>query len=95
MNPEPSGIGISALARGPTVTLRPQRRRRPPFTSGARNALKAAVDHARDRSADVVAEPDLLYSILNLARPDPAAELIDVLEIDRIAALEGLEQRKD
>ena len=81
------GIDATSLDRPRTISGR----RRPPFTSGARKVLKAAVDHAREETANVVTERDLLRSLLTLARPDPAAGLIDALDINRDEAIGKLE----
>ena len=58
-------------------------RRRPPFTSGARTLLKVTLDQARREKARRVQARHLLHALLSLKRPDPAAELLDALGVDR------------
>jgi ATP-dependent Clp protease ATP-binding subunit ClpA len=68
------------------VELTPSRaavRRRPPFTAGARSALARAVRLARVERQKRVAMRHIVLALLAARRPDPAAEVLDELGIDR------------
>lgn len=58
------------------------KRRLAPWTSGARTALGASVRATTARTRHH-APSHLLLALLDRDRPDPAADLIDALEIDR------------
>jgi ATP-dependent Clp protease ATP-binding subunit ClpA len=67
------GIDLPSMGRpAPVLT-----RRRPPFTSGAREVLHRAVRTARDEKAR-----HLLLGLPTRRRPDPAAGLLESLGID-------------
>ena len=70
---EPLGQGIvSSLGR-----------RLPPLTSGARAVLKCATGEARALGSGRLDATQLLLALLALQRPDPAAELLGALGVDR------------
>ena len=77
------GIEIDALGEGPPV---PFGRRLPPLTSGARTVFKRAIDEARPARNGRIGTTHFLLALLALRRPDPAAELLDALGVDRAAA---------
>jgi ATP-dependent Clp protease ATP-binding subunit ClpA len=77
------------------MTLRPRAersRRRPPLTSGAKAVLVRAVRLARAERARRVGMRHLLVALLGCRHPDPAAELLDALEVDRAEALRRAER---
>jgi len=57
-------------------------RRRPPFTSGAREVLKRSVEEARAVKSRHIEARHLLLGILTRERPDPAAELLAAAGVD-------------
>ena len=64
----------------------------PPLTSGARAVLKAAVGETRHAKTQSIETRHFLLALLALEHPDPAAELLQALGVDRsqvIARLEG------
>jgi ATP-dependent Clp protease ATP-binding subunit ClpA len=61
-------------------------RRRPPFTSGARNALVLSVAEARRARGRRIQARHLLLALLGKQRPDPAGQLLDALGVDAEAA---------
>ena len=75
------GIDLSSMGRPVPVLTR----RRPPFTSGAREVLHRAVLVARNEKAHRIQARHLLLGVLTRRRPDPAAELLDSLGIDAAA----------
>jgi ATP-dependent Clp protease ATP-binding subunit ClpA len=83
-----AAIGIDLGGRGLAPPVRT--RRRPPLTSGAREALKAGVEEARDGKYRHIQARHLLYALLTRQRPDPAATLLEALGVDRGAALRRL-----
>jgi ATP-dependent Clp protease ATP-binding subunit ClpA len=84
-----SAVGIDVGDIPPTPPM--ASRTRPGLTSGSRNVLKTAVQRAAGtRPRRRVTEADLLLAILALKPPDPAADLIDRLGIDRDAVRQQL-----
>jgi ATP-dependent Clp protease ATP-binding subunit ClpA len=84
-----AAVGVDATPAdlaAPTIRTR----RRPPFTAGARAALARGVRAARAAKARRVEPRHLLLGVLGCQRPDPAAELLDALGVDRAAARERL-----
>ncbi len=76
------GVEIDALGEGPPAPLG---RRLPPMTSGARAVFKRAIEEARRVNSGRVGAAHFLLALLSLRRPDPAAELLDALGVDRAA----------
>ena len=74
------GIEIQALGEGAPVSFG---RRLPPLTSGARAVFKRAIDEARPFRSGRIETTHFLLALLSLRRPDPAAELLDTLGVDR------------
>jgi ATP-dependent Clp protease ATP-binding subunit ClpA len=65
-------------------------RRLPPLTSGARAVLKGSIDAARPGHRRRISTTHFLFALLSLQRPDPAAELLDALGVDRAAVFARL-----
>lgn len=75
------GVDVSGMEL-PAI---PASRKRTPFSSAARGVLERAVrETARARSRRITPE-HLLVALLECEHPDPAAELLDQLDIDRTA----------
>jgi ATP-dependent Clp protease ATP-binding subunit ClpA len=91
-----SDLDVAALAAigfeagGIDAPLPVRSRRRPPFTSGAREVLKRGVDEARAVKAKHIEARHLLLGILTRERPDPAAELLAAMDVDIDGARERL-----
>ena len=81
------GIEIETLGEGPPVLFG---RRLPPLTSGARAVFKRAIDQARPFKSGRIGTTHFLLALLSLQRPDPAAELLDALRVDRAAVRKRL-----
>jgi ATP-dependent Clp protease ATP-binding subunit ClpA len=60
-------------------------RRLAPLTSGARAVLKRTIETARPTKTGRIESRHFLLALLECARPDPAAELLTVLDIDPAA----------
>ncbi|MBN1172579.1 MAG: hypothetical protein JXA67_10445 [Micromonosporaceae bacterium] len=80
------GVEIPAFDEGPVV--RPGRGL-PPLTSGAREVLQRAANEtpAKRRLLD---SSHVLLALLSLQLPDPAAELLEALGVDRAAVRRSL-----
>jgi ATP-dependent Clp protease ATP-binding subunit ClpA len=65
-------------------------RRLPPLTSGTKAVVKRVVAEARPVRRGRVDAAHFLLALLALQRPDPAAELLDALGIDRAAVRQRL-----
>jgi ATP-dependent Clp protease ATP-binding subunit ClpA len=76
------GVEIDGLGEGPPVSFG---RRLPPLTSGARTVFKRAIDKARPAKGGRIDTTHFLFALLSLQPPDPAAELLDALGVDRAA----------
>lgn len=77
------GRDLASPARG---------RRRPPFSSGARETLKMSVEAAQHDKGRYIEARHLLSAVLARQRPDPAAELLRALGVDTAAARDRLAQ---
>jgi ATP-dependent Clp protease ATP-binding subunit ClpA len=84
--------GIGFEAGGIDTPLPVRARRRPPFTSGAREVLKRSVDEARAMKSRHIEARHLLLGILTRERPDPAAELLAAMDVDVAGARERLKR---
>jgi hypothetical protein len=60
------------------------------MTSGARAVLTAAVEQTRRSKTSQIESRDLLLALLVRDCPDPAAELLTTLGVDRAQVREGL-----
>jgi ATP-dependent Clp protease ATP-binding subunit ClpA len=76
------GVEIDAVGQGSPVSFG---RQLPPLTSGARAVFKRAIDEARPFKSGRIDTTHFLLALLALQRPDPAAELLDALAVDRQA----------
>jgi ATP-dependent Clp protease ATP-binding subunit ClpA len=81
------GVDVSSLGEEAPASFG---RRLPPLTSTARAVLRRAADQARPRKRGRVDAGHFMLELLALERPDPAAELVDSLGIDRTAVRERL-----
>ena len=81
------GIQVEALGEGPPAAFG---RRFPPLTSGAQAVFKRAIDEARPSRSGRIDTTHFLLALLTLQRPDPAAELLDVLGVDPAAVRKRL-----
>jgi ATP-dependent Clp protease ATP-binding subunit ClpA len=84
-----AAVGVQAETLG-EVPSAPFGRRLPPLTSGAREVFKRALDAARPASTGRIDTAHFLLVLLSLRRPDPAAELLDALGVDRAAVRQRL-----
>lgn len=82
------GVDTHGIERPPV----PVSRKRTPFTSGARSVLPRALTEARRGAARRITPEHLLLAMLECERPDPAAELMDRLGVDRTAVRDRLRQ---
>ncbi len=80
------GIDASGVERTPI----PASSKRTPFTSGARSVLARAAREVRTARRRRIAPEHVLLALLACERPDPAAELISQLGVDRAATRERL-----
>ncbi len=76
-----SAVGVDVDHLGPPRVV--ANRRRPPFSSGARALLARGVAEARASRARRIETRHLLIAVLSCERPDPAAELMAALGVDR------------
>lgn len=76
------GVEVEALGEGTHSSFG---RGFPPLTSGARAAVKRAIDEARPFKSGRVDTTHFLLALLSLRRPDPAAELLAALGVDPAA----------
>jgi ATP-dependent Clp protease ATP-binding subunit ClpA len=93
-----ASLDVAALAAigfesdGVEDVLPVRSRRRPPFTSGAREVLKRSVDEARAVKSRHIEARHLLLGILTRERPDPAAELLAAMDVDVASARDRLKK---
>jgi len=81
------GIEIQALGEGAPVSFG---RGLPPLTSGARAVFRRAIDEGRPSRSGRIETTHFLLALLSLQRPDPAAELLDTLGVDRAVVRQRL-----
>jgi ATP-dependent Clp protease ATP-binding subunit ClpA len=82
------GLDVRGVERPPV----PRSHKRTPFTSGARSVLPRAVAEVRRTGGRRIAPEHLLLSLLDCEHPDPAAELMERLGIDRPVVRERVRQ---
>ena len=82
------GIDIHGAER-PAI---PASRKRTPFTSAARSVIPRALAEAKRASSRRITLEHLLLAILDSEQPDPAAEVLQQLGIDRPATRERIRQ---
>jgi len=80
------GIDVQGVERPPI----PASRKRTPFTSGARSVLPRALAEVKKAGSRRITPEHLLLAILDCERPDPVAELMEQLGIDRAAVRERI-----
>ncbi len=76
------GIVVGGLGQVPGPSFG---KRLPPLTSGARSVIGAAVDEARPFKTGRISTSHFLIALLGRQRPDPAAQLLEALGVDREA----------
>jgi ATP-dependent Clp protease ATP-binding subunit ClpA len=82
------GIDIHGVER-PTI---PASRKRTPFTSAARSVVPRSLAEAKKAGSRRISLEHLLLAIIDCERPDPAAEVLERLGIDRLAVRERIRQ---
>lgn len=82
------GIDVQGIERPPV----PASRKRTPFTSGARSVLPRALAEVKKAGSRRITPEHLMLAILDRELPDPAAELMEQLGIDRPAVRERIRQ---
>jgi ATP-dependent Clp protease ATP-binding subunit ClpA len=82
------GVNVDHLGDTPRPAYA---RRLLPLTSGARAVLKRAVDETRKAKTQRIEARDFLVALLERERPDPAAELLAALNVDRSQVRSRLE----
>ncbi|MFJ4919541.1 Clp protease N-terminal domain-containing protein [Streptomyces sp. NPDC088725] len=78
------GIDVRGIERPPI----PVSRKRTPFTSGARSVVPRALGEVKRSGSRRITPEHMLLAILDCEQPDPAAELMEHLGIDRAAVRE-------
>lgn len=78
------GVDVQGVERPPV----PASRKRTPLTSGARAVLTRALTETRKAGSRRIAAEHLLLALLDCEEPDPAADLMAQLGIDRAAVRE-------
>jgi ATP-dependent Clp protease ATP-binding subunit ClpA len=82
------GVNVAHLGDPPQPVYA---RRLPPLTSGARAVLKSTIDQTRHAQSKRIETRHLLLALLARERPDPAAELLQALGVDRSQVRNRLE----
>ena len=82
------GINVDHLGNPPPPVFA---RRLLPLTSGARAVLKRTVDETRKARSSRIEPSHFLLALLDRERPDPAAELLHALNVDRSQVRSRLE----
>jgi ATP-dependent Clp protease ATP-binding subunit ClpA len=77
-----AAIGVT-VGIDDAAVLRQKARRFPPLTSGTREVLKLAIDAADPRRSGHIDGEYFLRALMSRRRPDPAAELMHALGVDR------------
>jgi ATP-dependent Clp protease ATP-binding subunit ClpA len=83
------GVNVTHLGAPPSSTFT---RRLLPLTSGARAVLKATVEQTRRHSARQIQTRHFLLALLEREVPDPCAELLAALGVDRSQVRSRLEE---
>ncbi|MBW8797245.1 MAG: hypothetical protein JF597_27690 [Streptomyces sp.] len=82
------GIDVRGIERAPV----PASRKRTPLTSGARSVLPRALAETKRAHSRRITPAHLLLALLDCERPDPAAELLTELGVDRTVVRARLRQ---
>ncbi|MBP0460673.1 Clp protease N-terminal domain-containing protein [Streptomyces montanisoli] len=83
-----TAVGVDA--RGVDRPPIPASRKRTPFTSSAKSVLGGALAEVRREGARRITPAHLLIALLETKEPDPAADVLTRLGVDRAAARERL-----
>jgi ATP-dependent Clp protease ATP-binding subunit ClpA len=83
------GVNVAHISEPPASAFA---RRLPPLTSGARAVLKGAIDQTRRAKTPHIQTRHFLLALLARDRPDPAAELLVALGVDRSQVRGRLEE---
>ena len=86
------GVNVACLGSPPPSIFA---RRLPSLTSGARSVLTAAVEQTRHTKTQHIQTRHFLLALLARDRPDPAAELLEALGVDRSQVRSRLEGPSD
>jgi ATP-dependent Clp protease ATP-binding subunit ClpA len=81
------GVNVAHVAAQPPATTG----RLPSLTSGARAVVKATVEATRRAKTPRIQTSHFLLALLDRERPDPAAELLDALHVDRFTVRNRLQ----
>jgi ATP-dependent Clp protease ATP-binding subunit ClpA len=85
---EAVGVNVAKLGSPPPTAFA---RRLLPLTSGARAVMKRTVEQTRSDRRPHIETRDFLLALLDRDRPDPAAELLSALGVDRSQVRNRLE----
>ncbi|WP_030908593.1 Clp protease N-terminal domain-containing protein [Streptomyces sp. NRRL F-5126] len=83
-----AAVGVDA--RGADRPPIPSSRKHTPFTSSAKSVLSGALAEVRSQGARRITPAHLLLALLETKEPDPAADVLTRLGVDRAAARERL-----
>jgi len=86
------GVNVAHLGDPPQPVYA---RRLPPLTSGARAVLKRTIDETRHAKTPRIETRHFLLALLARGCPDPAAELLRALGVDRVQVRKRLEGSKE
>ena len=86
------GVDVAQLGDPPRRVFA---RRLLPLTSGARAVIKAALDETRHTGSKRIETRQFLLALLDRERPDPAAELLRALGVDRSEVRHRLDAATD
>lgn len=81
-----AAIGVTVRIDDAAIS-RQKVRRFPPLTSGTREVLKLAIDAADPRRSGHIGGEHVLRALMSRQRPDPAAELMHALGVDRASVV--------
>jgi len=86
------GVNVAHLGESPNPVYA---RRLLPLTSGARSVLKQTLLETRTSRTKNIETRHFLLALLDRERPDPAAELLDSLGVDRLQVRSRLQGPSD
>jgi len=86
------GVNVAHLGESPNRVFA---RRLLPLTSGARSVLKQTLLETRTSRTKNIETRHFLLALLDRERPDPAAELLDSLGVDRLQVRSRLQGPSD
>jgi ATP-dependent Clp protease ATP-binding subunit ClpA len=82
------GVNVDHLGHSPRPVFA---RRLLPLTSGAREVLKGTVEQTQKEKTRRIEARHFVFALLDRERPDPAAELLQALNVDRSRVRSRLE----